>query len=244
MEEELCVADPNSMLIWWPAIKNLGIPVPRTEIFPIDRDEVLQSLENETSHINREDWLAIQNGADRMGYPLFLRTDLSSGKHDWKHTCFVPEPTSSLYEHVLTLCEQHELWTLIGLDYQAIVLREFLELETAFTAFSGDMPINKEFRFFVRDGAAICHHFYWPEEAFNQHPARMAHEPNWKEKLRSLSELTDWEYLLLEDYAKRVGTALPGFWSVDFAKGTNGTWYLIDMALGKNSYHWPGCVNG
>ena len=30
---------------------------------------------------------------------------------------------------------------------------------------------------------------------------------------------------------------LEGKWSVDFAKGKNGLWYLIDMALAENSYH-------
>lgn len=234
--------DPNSLLVWWPAIKDLGIPVPRTEIIPIDRANIMEAYEDR-SKLNPIPIIAAECIAEKFGFPVFLRTDLSSGKHDWERTCFVPDK-SSLSEHVVELCLAHEMWTLIGLDYQALVIREFLHLETAFTAFSGNMPINKEFRFFVRDGAVVCHHFYWPEEAFNQHPARMAHEPEWREKLRSLSELSDWEYLLLEDYAKRAGTAVGGFWSVDFAKTAKGTWYLIDMALGANSYHWPRCPNG
>jgi len=234
--------DPNSMLVWWPAIKDLGIPVPKTELIPIDRDNVLEALDG-AYPLSVPTVEAINKAAWTFGYPVFIRTDLASGKHDWKRTCFVTN-CGPLSEHILAVCEANEMWTLIGLNYQAIAVREFLELETAFTAFSGDMPINKEFRFFVRDGQVVCHHFYWPKEVFESHPARTAHDSEWKEKLCSLSELPDWEYLLLEDYAKRAGTAVGGFWSVDFAKGKNGAWYLIDMALGQNSFHWPGCPNG
>lgn len=28
-----------------------------------------------------------------------------------------------------------------------------------------------------------------------------------------------------------------GYWSVDFAKGQDGTWYFIDMAEGDQSWH-------
>jgi ATP-grasp domain, R2K clade family 3 len=234
--------DPNSMLVWWPKIKDLGIPVPKTEIIPIDRDRILEAMDG-PQVIHPEVLAPVQEAADRMGYPVFVRTDLASGKHDWKRTCFVPN-SSSLSEHVLNVCEANELWTLIGLDYQAIAVREFLNLDSSFTAFSGNMPINKEFRFFVRDGKYVCHHFYWPEEVFNQHEARMAHDPEWRKKLEIMNYLSYQELLLLVVNAEMVGAALPGFWSVDFAAGTDGKWYLIDMALGKNSYHWPGCPNG
>lgn len=234
--------DPNSMLVWWPAIKDLGIPVPRTEIIPIDRDEILELLDGHGS-MNPGDLNAIRDGAAKIGYPVFLRTDLASGKHDWKNTCFVPD-SRSLYDNMLRVCEANELWTIIGLDYQAIAVREFLSLNTAFTAFSGNMPINQEFRFFVRDGKVLCWHFYWPDEVFDQHHARMAHDPEWREKLHRLNYLSYDELLLLTVNAEIVSKALPGFWSVDFAAGTDGNWYLIDMAKGENSYHWPGCVNG
>lgn len=234
--------DPNSMLVWWPAIKDLGIPIPRTEIIPIDRDNVLNVLD-ETESFNPDTLKAIGNAAERIGYPIFLRTDLASGKHDWEHTCFVPD-SSSLSEHIIRVCEANEMWTLIGLDYQAIAVREFLSLESSFTAFSGNMPINREFRFFVRDGKYVCHHFYWPEEAFDQHHARMAHDSAWRNLLAKMNYLSYQELLMLVVNTETVGKALPGFWSVDFASSTDGNWYLIDMAKGENSYHWPGCVNG
>ena len=42
---------------------------------------------------------------------------------------------------------------------------------------------------------------------------------------------------LLTGYASMVARAIEGFWSVDFCKGADGQWYLIDMATGANSWH-------
>lgn len=233
----------NSMLIWWPKIRDLGIPTPKTEFIPIAREEVYGVFDGGpiTPSI-RKSLEQIREAADKFGYPVFVRSDLSSGKHSWKSTCFVQYP-DNIESNVINLCGEHELWTLLGLNYKAIAVREFLELDAAFTAFSGDMPINREFRYFIRDGKIVCRHFYWPEEAFNSHPARMAGTADWKERLLVLSQIGPEESQLLDSYALRVGEVMPEFWSVDFAKGKNGVWYLIDMAVGENSYHWTGCPN-
>ena len=234
----------NSMLVWWPKIKNLGIPVPKTEFVPIAREEMMESAVNGTplSPGVKDSITQVRALADSFGYPVFIRSDLSSGKHSWKNTCFVRNP-DEIEGNIINLCGEHELWTLLGLNYKAIAVREFLELEATFTAFSGDMPINKERRYFIQNGEVICHHPYWPADAFNSHPARMAGDSNWREKLEILNAEDTVEIGILSTYARVVSNALPGFWSVDFAKTKSGVWYLIDMALGENSYHWPGCEN-
>lgn len=239
--------NPNSMLVWWPKIKDLGIPVPRTEFVPISRAEAMEWTVDDVnppeSVMNsvRE----VEKVADSFGYPVFMRTDVSSGKHDWQNTCFIPS-RDKIQGNLRNLCGQHELWELLGVNYQAVAIREFLKLQTSFTAFSGHMPINREFRFFVRDGKVECFHFYWPDEAFNQHWARQADDPDWQPKLRLLSTLSYDELVLLSSYAEEAGRAVGGYWSVDFAAANDGKepWYLIDMALGVNSYHWPGCPHG
>ena len=38
-----------------------------------------------------------------------------------------------------------------------------------------------------------------------------------------------------------VGDVLDGYWSIDFAYGQDKRWYLIDMAIGEESYHWIEC---
>lgn len=217
--------DSNSLLIWYPKTEDLGIPVPRTHAITMDDPDFLARL---------KDFALI------IGYPVFLRTDLCSGKHGWKDTCFVRNP-NDLESHVAAVCDANEMWSLAGLPYCAMVVREFLELETSFTAFDGNMPINTERRYFIDQGKVLCHHPYWPEDAFNEHPSRMARDTDWRAKLAAMNTESEQEIELLSEYARRVGKVMPEYWSVDFAKARAGKWYLIDMALGKNSYHWPNC---
>lgn len=218
--------DPNSLLIWYPKTSDLGIPTPRTYAVMMDDPNFLQRV---------SDFAAI------IGYPVFIRTDLCSGKHGWKDTCFV-QNMNELENHIASVCEANEMWSLIGLPYSAIVIREFLEMESTFTAFHGDMPINKERRYFINQGKMVCHHPYWPADAFESgHPSRLVADPDWRQKLEALNAEDEQEIALLTEYANRIGEVMPEYWSVDFAKTKNGKWYLIDMALGKNSFHWAGC---
>jgi len=212
---QLSELNNNSFLYWWPLVKDLGIPVPKSTVCKIDLADV-------------------RCAAECIGFPLFMRTDLCSGKHNWINSCFVSN-ASHIEENMITVIQDNVRWSMLGIHPQAMVLREFLALETAFVAFDGDMPINREFRYFIEDGNIQCMHPYWPETAFNRHPARMAHHPNWKERLRLLSQ-PDASQDIITEYVSRM-THLKGSWSADFAKGKNGTWYLIDMALAHNSYH-------
>lgn len=44
---------------------------------------------------------------EEIGYPLFLRSDQGSGKHEWRDTCYVPNQ-ESLISHVISLLGWHE----------------------------------------------------------------------------------------------------------------------------------------
>lgn len=226
----------NSLIFWWPKTKDLGIAVPRTDIVECDGGKFMAMLEGEAP-IFPDDCKEIFEAADRIGYPLFLRSDLQSGKHGWKDTCYV-ESREKLFSHLLGVSEENALGAcMFGPPFSAFVLREFLALEISFSAFYGEMPINRERRYFVNDGKIICHHPYWPDGAIEGHTKA----EGWKEKLALLNEESAEEIGLLSDYALRVSAALPGFWSVDFARAQDGRWYLIDMALGGQSFHWEGC---
>lgn len=228
----------NSLLYWFPKVCALGIPVPRTHSMVLCDDAVSALLATlDGSRVPDGFMKPIQEAAAEMGFPLFLRTDLQSGKHGWKKTCYV-EDASCLQANIIGVVEENMLGACcFGPLFEALVFREFLDLETNFTAFYGSMPINRERRYFVRDGSILCHHPYWPADAIDGH----ADDPDWRNKLAVLNEEPDAETALLSDYALTASRSLPGFWSADFAKATDGTWYLIDMALGGESFHWAGC---
>ncbi len=243
----------TSMLYWWPRIKDLGIPVPRTEIVRF-RPVTIAALtlcadEPET----REQWLVRHNRVRRaierlgkvafsLGQPMFIRTDQGSGKHRYRETCFV-EDVRSYPMHVYRLAEEMLCADVLGLPWRAIVFREFIPLAARFEAFSGRLPIAPERRYFVRDGQVECHHPYWQEEAVER-GIRPADDGAalWRRKLAEMNVETPAEVELLTDYATRVAKALPGYWSVDFALAADGRWILIDMARGEVSFHWAGCL--
>jgi hypothetical protein len=233
---EKSAMDKTSLLYWWPKIKDLEIPVPRTEIQKLPdgyRCEFWKVLDGKAKWppVWFSDTIEL---VSQIGYPLFMRTDLYSAKHSWGDICFVEE-SDKLLSHIWRLLEASEM---VSLGYEALVLREYILLESAFTAFAGDLPIAKERRYFVRDGDVICHHPYWPADAIEQ-SYFLPEESDWKELLVQLNQEDEVEIALLSDYACGVSEKLEGYWSVDFAKGQDGIWYLIDMAEGEKSWHPP-----
>ena len=119
-------------------------------------------------------------------------------------------------------------------NYSALVFREFIEMDSGYTAFNG-MPVNPERRYFIKDGKVQCRHVYWVEEAI-QRPS----VDNWRELSEKMNTETESEITLLTKYAEMVAKEFDGYWSLDFCRGKDGTFYLIDMALGERSWH-PEC---
>ena len=227
--------ESDSMLVWYPKIKDLPIPQPKTEII-ILTEEKLKALINE--NVPRSIVDKVKPSCDKMGYPCFLRTDLASGKHSWKDSCFVDYP-KDLRKHIFEVVSFNLMADIMGLDFKALAIREFIPMATGFTAFDGDMPVNPERRYFIRDGVVLCHHPYWIEEAIAE-----SKEPslsNWREIAKELNQETREEINLLTQYAKMVSQQIEGFWSVDFCKAKDGRWILIDMATGEKSWHPKDC---
>lgn len=223
----------TSLLYWWPKIENLGIPVPKTEILEVDRETLSSVLERPwPAHLA----VHVYETARKIGFPLFVRTDLASGKHAWRRSCYVPT-AEILLANIHRVVEENEIHGVVGLDYRALVFREFLTLFALFTAFRGDLPIAKERRYFVRDGDVQCHHPYWAEEAV---AGGRPKADGWRESLVMLNEEHESEVEILTSYSEKVAKVMEGYWSIDYAFAADGTWYLIDMAEGEKSWH-PDC---
>jgi hypothetical protein len=174
--------------------------------------------------------------AEGIGYPLFMRTDVTSGKFNWIETCYVKSATQ-LPRNIWRLIEENLMIDMMGEALpSSLILREFLKLDTAFLAFEY-MPVAREFRIFVRDGHVECWHPYWPEDAILFWGPK---EPkNWQARLSKLSENpSKAEWQTIEAMATKVGRILSGYWSVDICR-TNKGWYVTDAARGEVSHHVP-----
>ena len=235
------MTNPNSATIWFPSIKSVGLRVPETIMLPYNHGSAVCWIEDGSG--KKEDWENAVSGAKEaakeIGYPVFIRTDLASAKHDgiasFRAAC----------EEEITTCVGRTIYDnelKFGFDIGPthIMVRQWLNLHHTFTAYQG-MPVAREWRFFADSRSVFCAHPYWPDGAVED---GIPNIDDWREKLKLLNELPH-NYGELCSLAMRAAAACgDDRWSVDFAMDRDGSWWLIDMARMENSWHWPGCPNG
>ena len=238
------------MAYWWPKIRGLRIPMPQTVLIPVTFTEDGDYLSEETHKM-------VESTAYHMGYPVFIKTDLCAGKHDFAETCYVPN--KEILHHNLERLRDDNFCK--DLMFTHIAVRRFIDLAWQFKAFRY-LPIAPERRYFIDEGKVLCRHAYWPEDAIEFYNIEIPENPDRSyEKTMALREMyvarKKEEYLpllremnvehpqeinILTDYSEMVARVLPGYWSVDFALGRDRKWYLIDMAEGDRSYHDDECI--
>lgn len=231
--------DKNTLSYWFPKIKAAGLPVPETIILQMSEaawDGVRNGIDGE--NVTDAELTAcslffaeIDSAAQRIGYPVFLRTGHTSGKHSWENTCYL-KSEADIPRHVAEIALYSEMAGIIGLPWREWTVREMLPVKPyGMCPRYGNMPVVKEFRFFVDDGIIRCWHPYWPKDALDDGGATdidyamlcyMTNEP----ELRALAEA--------------AGRAAPGRWSIDLLETERG-WYITDMAESKLSYHDESC---
>ncbi len=90
-----------------------------------------------------------------------------------------------------------------------------------------NIPVAQKVRLFVRDGNVECIHPYMGGVTSAD-----------RELLTELGELVA---NAIPSHDLATGDEVPAYWSVDCVQTTNRQWYVTDIALGKDSYHWEGC---
>lgn len=228
--------DRTALSYWFPRIEAAGLPVPRTILVEASEAAYLDL----SAGINGEDGDGaakslvddIGRAAEAIGFPCFLRTDHTSNKHRWDETCFLRR-VEDIPRHVAALAEFSEMADIISLPYRTWVVREYLPI-TPFGRCPDyrNMPICREFRFFVDGGTIVCAHPYWPKRALEEGgaPADLDYP--------ALCEMADER--ALRGLAAAAGRAVGGAWSVDILETQRG-YYVTDMAEAEKSFHWDGC---
>ena len=232
----------DSALHWLPRITALGLPVPRTHVIALDYQKMYPIFDGQPCSAFTKLIADVQDYCAKRGTPLFVRTDLSSAKHSGPKG-YLLDGKNNVGQVLFELLKHHEMTKFMGSDPQALLLREFLNLDHKFTAFHG-LPIAREWRLFADAEKCHCWHFYWPDEALEGHI---------QENVIGLVE-TLWKYRkyprgLAGTYLKQCAVNAAGVcaegtpvanWSVDFARDVSGKWWLIDIATAKHSWH-PEC---
>ena len=227
----------SSLSFWFPKLKAAGLPVPETIMFEFEQEEMEKVFEIfDGKRITEKDIKSfsksLHDAMNQVGFPCFLRTDYTSNKHRWKDSCFIESEDNSL-SHVMNIIEFSEMVDFIGLPWQRWAVREYLPIIPLATCPRyGDMPVCREFRFFVDDGIIRCSHPYWPKEALLQGGLGNSGADEVMEKLNKMPEI--------QSLAEAAGAACPGSWSIDLLETKKG-WYVTDMAEASQSFHWDGC---
>lgn len=259
----------NCLSYWWPKIvPAAGIPMPKTVLVQADEHKLKKILDGpnrgDAAEFTRlEKAIARQVDGVEIKYPFFLRTGQHSGKHSWRKTCRVPD-RDSLGKHIFELIELSEMMGFFGLPQNIWAVREMLPVQPLeyLERYHG-MPLVREIRCFIDGGSIVCAHAYWPEAAIREGLA-CGHVPSAGSPAelfgfdsdnpcpdcdRRANELflaagaddRGWlpHALALARLFEKEGHA----WSADFLSTERG-WFLTDMAVAGDSFHYPGCPHG
>lgn len=227
--------DISSAVYWLPAATRAcdehGIPYPPYRMFKVD------GVATDWVYAHEEE---LKQAARELGYPVFVRTDQISHKHDFIDSCYVTRE-EDLIPHIVSISLYGALALMPAQPTNAIIIRKYIEPDFKFRAFNG-LPIAPERRYFVRDGQVVKHMPYWPEDAIRFY-GHTKEPDGWREVLKEMNEETDEEIHLLTKYAEAIANevakdtaGIEQYWSIDFMKGRDGKWYFIDMAHGNVSW--------
>lgn len=240
--------DKTALSFWFPIIERAGLPVPKTIMIdmPVQAQECIwKGFDGEDGNEEQTAALVafiaeVGTAARSLGLPAFLRSDHTSGKHDWKKTCYLDsDDPHKIGSHLFAIAEFSEICDPIGLPWSRWAIREYLPIMPFGTCpHYGDMPLCREYRFFIDAGAIKCWHGYWPMEAIERGGADTA-------IFESLSARPD---EIVFELASKAARAIDGAWSVDIIEtkridGDGTKWYVTDMAEASRSFHWPECHN-
>lgn len=105
------LADKTRLSYWFPKLEADGLPVPKTILVQATGFELTNAYQCLMEDAAPKEVLTlvdkIKAVADLLGYPCFLRTDYTSGKHNWEKTCFLTKPEDIL-AHIIYIIEYSE----------------------------------------------------------------------------------------------------------------------------------------
>lgn len=235
MDTQTKRVDRTCMSYWLPLLEAAELSVPKTILIPMSDEafrDVFRVFDGQPMTGDAEPFFQdIKKAADQIGYPCFLRTGQTSAKHSWDRSCFLPS-ADAIQSHVMAIVEYSECVTLVGLDCSVWAVREMLPTKPFGVCPNFyNMPLCREYRFFVSDGEVRCWHPYWPKEAIEQGGADAS-------LYDSLASTDGYEHAFT--LAHKTARAVAGAWSVDVLDTERG-WYVTDMAEARKSFHVEDC---
>jgi hypothetical protein len=231
----------NYISRWYPKIKNCGLLVPATKIFRVP-NEILSNIFGETDKemLLLDQWLreTVWPLMDRRIY--FLKNGTFSNKFDFMYC------KTNKYNLLANLVEINTTAEMFGAGgIEEFALREFVDLgynEQEIAKIYNGLPLHTEFRVFYDFDAtkALYCVNYWDYDyvaknlySYNDKLVFESYYPKiLKEYEMNKNKVCD----LVEKHMQSVD--LTGKYSIDIMMDTKKQFWLIDMALARNSAYW------
>jgi hypothetical protein len=238
--------NPNSALHWLDAaetaVEHSDVRVPETLIVDFDFEAAISLIDAHADQAVTPAGIAgsgerrLIDAAETIGWPIFVRSDLSSAKDHG-----IDGIQAQSQDDIMPVINRITNDAAVSMMRPtALLLREWINIEHRFTANDG-LPIGTELRLFAGPEDVLCSHYYWPEDAIDNPSVQ-----DWKQHRTAHEEIAPPAEVRLAaqsaaSNANVHDTLDPlAVWSIDIARTADGSWYLIDMALAADSWH-PDC---
>lgn len=138
--------------------------------------------------------------------PIVLKDYVKSQKHYWEEACFIPNAADRPQAEKVI----RRFLDLQGEDLnEGLVFRAFVDLEALTTHSVSGMPLTKEFRVFVYQGAILASYPYWAEGDYENVQPVLEHFKSVLPKIKS------------------------NFFTLDIAKQAQGDWIIVELGDGQ-----------
>lgn len=246
--------NPNLLSHWFPAVKDCGMRVPRTEIIPVP-EHVAEAFFMERQD---KDFEIIYRWVKEMVMPiakqfpyygntpfLFMKNGSFSDKFNARN-CYVrrdaPELTMKLmdmnYDAIMV-----DAYGIYGIT--ELILREYIPYTKGkVPCIYNGLPLRPEFRVFYDfdEHRTLYSVNYWDWDYCHDAISQIATDQIIYEKMYPvLSKQYDvWRDAVEKEVEKsmKTVTGLSGRWSVDILLDETDTLWLIDMAVARQSAYW------
>lgn len=252
---EVAIKNPNLLSFWYPKIESAGILTPKSSIYKLSYDETqflgemvidkgFSTLNMTSEEIIKSNdllcklWSSIDFESDKY----FIKTGTYSNKFEFENSII---DTREDLDDALASVYYYDL--MVGAGGQTeLALREYIESKEDLPTIYSGMPLRPEYRVFYDfdNNKVVYNTEYWEYDTM----INGIHDEQDREVYKSTYPNLHKNYISNLDpvleYAKKELPkikGLEGIWSVDFmldrSDSSEKIW-LIDMALGKNSYFW------
>lgn len=237
--------NPTRISHWFPVVAEM-LPetmYPKTTIIPTgDLEDFYSVFDGKDSPTFKDLVTRLQAAAGELGYPVFLRNDMTSGKHVPGAPCIVHSP-DAIGRGVFEIAEFEAMSFMQGVGNDVWCVREYLPVLASMRAFKAwsakpGLPISRERRIIVRGGEVVDQFPYWPKKALNDatHMDGSALTPDeFAVRFENISHVYDHDLREISEWSEAIARALTGDWSVDWMYTATG-WCLIDMAEADKSW--------